>query len=84
METGLDMGNQTIFNVKDPTVSDQGANKKYVDSKTAKNTTKINELTTSVNTKFAAAQNQRNLKADKTYVDTTFFETFWRNNDRRH
>ena len=28
METGLDMGNQTIFNVKDPTVSDHGANKK--------------------------------------------------------
>ena len=31
METGLDMGNQTIFNVKDPTVADHGANKKYVD-----------------------------------------------------
>ena len=32
METGLDMGNNTIFNVKDPTVSDQGANKRYVDN----------------------------------------------------
>ena len=32
METGLDMGNNTIFNVKNPTVADQGANKRYVDS----------------------------------------------------
>ena len=31
METALDMGNQTIFNVKDPTQDDQGANKRYVD-----------------------------------------------------
>ena len=31
METPLDMGNNTIFNVKDPTVADQGANKRYVD-----------------------------------------------------
>ena len=31
METALDMGNQTIFNVKDPTVDDQGVNKGYVD-----------------------------------------------------
>ena len=74
METGLDMGNQTIFNVKDPTVAGQGANKKYVDSETAKNTTKVNQLTTSVNTQFATAQSQRNLKADKTYVDTTFLK----------
>ena len=65
METGLDMGNQTIFNVKDPTVSDHGANKKYVDAETAK-------LTSSTNTKLATAQSQRNLKADKSYVDTTF------------
>ena len=36
METGLDMGNHQIFNVKDPTVSDHGANKKYVDAETAK------------------------------------------------
>ena len=33
METALDMGNQTIFNVKDPTVDDQGVNKGYVDKK---------------------------------------------------
>ena len=32
METALDMGNHTIFNVKDPTVADQGANKRYVDN----------------------------------------------------
>ena len=32
METGLDMGNQTIFNVKDPTISDHGVNKKYADA----------------------------------------------------
>ena len=32
MEANLDMGNQTIFNVKDPTVSDHGANKGYVDN----------------------------------------------------
>ena len=31
METGLDMGNNTIFNVKNPTVADQGVNKRYVD-----------------------------------------------------
>ena len=32
METALDMGNNTIFYVKNPTVSDQGANKRYVDN----------------------------------------------------
>ena len=32
METGLDMGNNTIFNVKNPTVADQGVNKRYVDT----------------------------------------------------
>ena len=31
METALNMGNHTIFNVKDPTVDDQGVNKGYVD-----------------------------------------------------
>ena len=36
MEAGLDMGNQTIFNVKDPTVADQGANKGYVDNSIVK------------------------------------------------
>ena len=36
MQTGLHMGNQTIFNLKDPTVSDQEANKKYVDKEQQK------------------------------------------------
>ena len=57
-ETGLDMGNQTIFNVKDATVADYGVNKKYVDAETSKNTTKFNQLTTSTNAKFATAQNE--------------------------
>ena len=74
MEAGLDMGNQAIFNVKDPTVSDHGANKKYVDAETAKVSTKVNQLTSSTNTKFATAQNERNQKADKSYVDTTFLK----------
>ena len=74
MKASLDMGNQTIFNVKDPTVADQGAQKIYVDAETAKNTTKVNQLTTSINAGFATAQNQRNQKADKTYVDTTFLK----------
>ena len=67
MEADLNMGNHQNVNVKDPTVSDHGANKKYVDAETAK-------LTTSTNTKFATAQSQRNLKADKSYVDTTFLK----------
>ena len=36
MEAGLDMGNQTIFNVKDPTVDDQGANMRFVNSQISK------------------------------------------------
>ena len=55
MEAGLDMGNHTIFNVKDPTVDDQGANKKYVDAeankidqKTVSNRTEINRVETDV------------------------------------
>ena len=36
METALDMGNNTIFNVKNPTVADQGVNKRYVDDQNAK------------------------------------------------
>ena len=36
METALDMGNHTIFNVKDPEVADQGANMRYVDNQSAK------------------------------------------------
>ena len=67
MEADLGMGNHQIFNVKDPTVADHGANKKYVDAETTK-------LTTSTNSKLATAQSQRNLKADKSYVDTTFFK----------
>ena len=63
----FDMGNLA-------TVADQGANKKYVDVETAKNTTKVNQLQTSVNTQFATAQNQRNPKADKTYVVATFLK----------
>ena len=74
METALDMGNHTIFNVKDPTVSDQGANTKYVDSETGKNATKVNQLASSTNSKFTTAQNERNQKADKTYVNTTFLK----------
>ena len=74
MQTGLDMGNQTIFKVKDPTIADHGANKKYVGAETAKNTTKVNQLTSSTNAKFATAQSQRDLKADKSYVDTTFLK----------
>ena len=70
MEADFDMGNHQIFNVKDPTVSDQGANKKYVDAVS----TKVNQLTSSTNTKFATAQSQWNLKADKSYVDTTFLK----------
>ena len=37
MAADLDMGNNTIYNVKDPTVAEQGANKRYVDAETAKN-----------------------------------------------
>ena len=32
METALDMGNHQIYNVKDPTVDDQGANMRFVNS----------------------------------------------------
>ena len=67
MEADLNMGNHQILNVKDPTIADHGANKKYVDAETAK-------LTTSTNTKFATAATQRNLKAGKSYVDTTFLK----------
>ena len=81
MEASLDMGNQTIFNMKDPTVADQGSNKKYVDAETAKNTMKVNQLQTSVNTQFATAQNQRNQKENLRRHD---FPEALRNNDRRH
>ena len=58
MQTGLDMGNHRIFNVKE----------------TSKVLTKVNQLTSSTNAKFATAQSQRSLKADKSYVDTTFLK----------
>ena len=69
METALDMGNNTIFNVKDPTVSDQGVNKRYVDVETAKNRVEINRVEFDLNTDMSAAQNLIKTKADKTYVD---------------
>ena len=56
-----------LINVKNPTIADQGANKKYVDAEVAK-------VTTSTNTKFTTAATQRNLKADKTYVNSTFLK----------
>ena len=36
MEANIDMNNNTIFNVKDPTQADQTTNKKYVDNQLAK------------------------------------------------
>ena len=33
MEAGLDMGNHQIYNVKDPTVDDQGANMRFVNTR---------------------------------------------------
>ena len=36
MQTDLDMGNHRIFNVKDPTVDDQGANMRFVNSQISK------------------------------------------------
>ena len=55
MQTDLDMGNHQIYNVKDPTVDDQGVNKKYVDAevnkidqKTVSNRTEINRVETDV------------------------------------
>ena len=35
METYLDMGNQSIYNVKEPVNLDQAVNKRYVDGKVA-------------------------------------------------
>ena len=58
MEAALGMGNHTIFNVKDPTVADQGANKRCVDDKDAKRDAAILKLNTTAQ-----------LKADKTDVD---------------
>ena len=36
MEASIDMNNNTIYNVKDPTQADQATNKKYVDNQLAK------------------------------------------------
>ena len=36
MEANIDMNNNTIFNVKDPTQADQTTNKKYVDNQLVK------------------------------------------------
>ena len=73
-KTAHDMGNHTIFNVKDPTVADQGANKKYVDSETEKNATKVNQLTTSVKLKNSQLPRiSGNLKADKKLTATQVF-----------
>ena len=69
METAFDMGNHTIFNVKDPTAADQGVNKKYVDAETAKNRVEINRVEFDLNTDILVSQNQIKTKADKTYVD---------------
>ena len=69
METGLDMGNQTIFNVKDPTVADHGVNKKYVDAETAKTMIEINKVKFDSNTNDSILESQIKIKTDKTYVD---------------
>ena len=83
MQTALDMGNQTIFNVKDPTVADQGANKKYVDDETKKtmieinkvddetkkNRVEINRVEFDLNADVLVNQNQLKTKADKTEVN---------------
>ena len=58
MEAALDMGNNTLFNLKDPTVADQGANKRFVDSEDAKRDAEILKLNTTAQ-----------LKGDKTDVD---------------
>ena len=74
MAANLDTGNQTIFNVKDPTVADQGANKIYVDAEDAKRDAPILKLKTDTNAAFQTAQNQRNQKANNSYVDAFFLK----------
>ena len=69
MEIGLDMGNQTIFNVKDPTVADHEVNKKYVDDETAKTMIEINKVKFNSNTNNSILVSRINTKADKAYVD---------------
>ena len=74
METGLDMGNQTILNVKDPTVADHGVNKGYVDSKILENEKKVDEVTTYANNQYKSIMNIIARKTDQTYVNTTFLK----------
>ena len=88
MEAGLDMGNQTIFNVKDPAVADHGVNKKYVDDETKKtmieinkvddetkkNRVEINRVEFDLNSDMSVAQNQIKTKAEKTSVDLNFMK----------
>ena len=69
MKVGLDMGNNSIFNVKTPTAIDHGVNKGYVDTKTSDNRTKILNNTESISNTYSLLQSK---KADKTYVDTKF------------
>ena len=68
------MGNQTIFNVKDPTVADHGVNKGYVDSKIIENEKKVDDVTIYANNQYTAILNLVARKTDQTYVDTTFLK----------
>ena len=68
------MGNQTIFNVKDPTVADHGVNKGYVDSKIFENEKKGNEVTIYANNQYRSIMNFIARKTDQTYVNTTFLK----------
>ena len=68
METALDMGNRTIFNVKDPTVADQGVNKKYVDAETVKTMIEINKVRFDSNKNDSIIRSYINTKADQTYA----------------
>ena len=69
MEAGLDVGNHTIFNVKNPTVADQGVNKRYVDDETNKTMIEINKAKFNASVNNPTLQNQIKTKADKTYAD---------------
>ena len=44
MEANIDMNNNTIFNVKDPTQADQGTNKKYVENQLEKKLDKGSDI----------------------------------------
>ena len=58
MEAALDMGGQTVYNVKNPSLANHGANKGYVDTC----------LLTKADKTYTDTQLAN--KADKTYVDT--------------